>query len=206
MQGVVPCIKSILACSSDESKTARRHTTIFTAQWNVFSARARRGRSEHDWFHASEVEGQVDPVLFSFDNGVSTSWASSEVPRSPTSYGLLAYERVQSPRNAWDPPKSNWPGICRSHQLIPRFFVCSAARQGTAVDVDSLAPQGLLSTLVSLLLFLGGNRPRTSALQRNPRTNTNQWCTNMMAVKMMGLGMNFFSVCPTLNGAGLHIL
>lgn len=40
----------------------------------------------------------------------------------------------------------------------------------------------------------------------NPRTNTVQWCTNMMAVKMTGLGKNFFSVCPTLNGAGLHIL
>lgn len=167
MQGVVPCIKSTLACSSDESKTARRHTTIFTAQWNVFSARARRGQSEHDLFHASDVESQVD-LVFSFNNWVSTRWASSEVPRLPTSYALLAYGRVQSPRNAWDPPKSMWPGICRPHRLIPRFFVCSAARQGTAVDVDSLAPQGLLSTLVSLLLFLGGNRPRTSALQHQP--------------------------------------
>lgn len=109
-------------------------------------------RREHDLFHASHIESQVNlddrlplvAYLLRFAGGVWTRRVTQERVRS-TQIEVAGYM-----------------------QVIPRLFVCSAARQGTAVDIYSLA-QGLLPTLVSLLLFLGRTPPRTSALQHRPQ-------------------------------------
>lgn len=174
MQGVVPCIKSTLACSSDESKTARRHTTIFTAQWNVFSARARRGQSEHDLFHASDVESQVDLVLFSFDNGVSIRWASSEVPRLPTSYALLAYGRVQSQKRVGS-TKIKVPGymqVTSTDTEIFRLF-CSSSRHSCRCRL--LGPAGSFVHTRFVVAF-SGRKP--SAYFRSPASTLGLTPTN----------------------------
>lgn len=92
-----------------------------TVQWNVCRAkRARRVRGERDLFHASHIESHTNDY-------------------SPLVAYLLRSAGVWARRVTQERVRSTKIEVAGYMQVIPRLFVCSAARQGTAVDIYSLA-------------------------------------------------------------------
>lgn len=93
----------------------------------------------------------------------------------------------------------------RSYRLFPRLVVCSAARQSTTVDIDSLACRVFCP--VRFVVAFSRGKPsaylRSSASQPEP---TRAWHAHMMAVKIILEGrISFFFFSPAAEEAGLYV-
>lgn len=154
MQVFVPCMKSTSARAWDESKTARRHITIPRRSGMC----ARQGRAKG----AENVIYSTPPAL------------SVLPPRQwPLTTGCPPLAtcrcgRVKSPqtRGCHQDRAAGYMQVVSTDTEIT-CLLCSSSRHGCRHRL--LGPQVLSSTLVSLLLFRGGNRPRTSVLQHHPQ-------------------------------------
>lgn len=194
--GFCPLHEIDLGARGSERNGPTPHDHI-AVQWHVCPARARsEGR---DLFHA--VQSRVKSASSSFPSMVVF------YPQLPTSYASRANGRVDSPGNAWDPPRSKWPGMCRSYRLC-RDYSFALQLVKAQLSTSTPWPRRVLCPHSFRCCFFWGKPSAYFRALSSPQEPTPARCTSTMAVKMMGVGQFFYfhSVCPPLTEAGLDVL